>query len=75
MEPLAVDHCAVPDGGEALGGAEHQGVLHPHTGKHLQISQIMSKVANSLKIQDTIQVYAVYQSWDQFNNWDKLFNI
>ena len=53
MEPLAVDHGAVPDGGEALGGAEHQGVLHPHTGKHLGI---MSKVANCLKIQDIIQV-------------------
>ena len=36
VEPLAVDHCAVPDSGEALGGAQHQGVLHPHTGKHLQ---------------------------------------
>ena len=36
VEPLAVDHCAVPDSGEALGGAQHQGVLHPHTGKHLE---------------------------------------
>ena len=35
MKPLAGDHGAVPDGGEALGGAQHQGVLHPHTGQHL----------------------------------------
>ena len=35
VEPLAVDHGAVPDGGEALGGAQHQGVLHPHTGQYL----------------------------------------
>ena len=35
VEPLAVDHGAVPDGGETLGGAEHQGVLHPHTGQYL----------------------------------------
>ena len=35
VEPLAVDHGAVPDGGEALGGAQHQRVLHSHTGQHL----------------------------------------